>query len=136
MRRSASCLALVVGMVAVGASAPPASALSPCDAVGIPFVPDPAEKACEKVTGVAGDVAGDVVGDAAKAVVQPIFRQATALPAAPHCAPYGSQDRCLDETCSRSEPAAGWGNSSSSSPPAPAAASQHSCATWRPQTSF
>ncbi len=30
-----------------------------------------------KVTGAAGNVAGDVVGDAAKAVAQPIFRQAT-----------------------------------------------------------
>ena len=39
--------------------------------------PDPAKKACEKVTGAASDVAGDVVGDAAKAVAQPIFRQAT-----------------------------------------------------------
>src|SRR5919201_1270311 len=79
MRRSTRCcLALVVTAVALGASAPPASALGPCDVVGIPFVPDPAEKACEKVTGVAGDVGADVVGDAAKAVAQPIFRQATA----------------------------------------------------------
>ena len=37
----------------------------------------PAKDACEKVTGAAGNVAGDVVGDAAKAVAQPIFRQAT-----------------------------------------------------------
>jgi hypothetical protein len=78
MRRSARCcLALVATAVALGASAPPASALGPCDVVGIPFVPDPAEKACEKVTSVAGDVGADVVGDAAKAVAQPIFRQAT-----------------------------------------------------------
>ena len=49
----------------------------PCDVVGIPFVGGPAKDACEKVTGAAGNVAGDVVGDAAKAVAQPIFRQAT-----------------------------------------------------------
>jgi hypothetical protein len=78
MRPSALCLALVACVVGLGMSAPPASALpGPCDVVGIPFVPDPAEKACEKVTGVAGDIAGDVAGDAAKAVAQPIFRQAT-----------------------------------------------------------
>src|SRR5919198_3350269 len=77
MRPSRCCLAIVVALLALGASASPASALGPCDVVGIPFVPDPAEKACEKVTGTAGDIAGDVVGDAAKAVAQPIFRQAT-----------------------------------------------------------
>ena len=78
MRPSFCCLAVVLAAIAVGASAPPASATpGPCDVVGIPFVPDPAEKACEKVTGAVGDVAGDVVGDAAKAVAAPIFRQAT-----------------------------------------------------------
>ena len=78
MRPSVCWLALVVIAVAFGACAPRASALpGPCDVVGIPFVPDPAEKACEKVTGGAVDVASDAVGDAAKAVAQPIFRQAT-----------------------------------------------------------
>ena len=78
MRPSSCCLAVVLVAVVVGASAPPASATpGPCDVVGIPFVPDPAEKACEKVTGAVSDVAGDVVGDAAKAVAAPIFRQAT-----------------------------------------------------------
>jgi hypothetical protein len=78
MRPSLHCLAAVLAAIAVGAFAPPASAApGPCDVVGIPFVPDPAEKACEKVTGAVSDVAGDVVGDAAKAVAAPIFRQAT-----------------------------------------------------------
>ena len=78
MRPSLYCLAAVLAAITVGASAPPASATpGPCDVVGIPFVPDPAEKACEKVTGAVSDVAGDVVGDAAKAVAAPIFRQAT-----------------------------------------------------------
>jgi hypothetical protein len=79
MRRSVACLTLVLSAMALGASAPAASAgPGPCDFVGVPFVPDPAEKACEKVTGAAGDVAMDVAGDAAEAVAAPIFRQATA----------------------------------------------------------
>jgi hypothetical protein len=60
--------------------APPTEAFAlpgPCDVVGIPFVGGPAKDACEEVTGAAADVAGDVVGDAAKAVAQPVFRQAT-----------------------------------------------------------
>jgi type IV secretion system protein TrbL len=78
MRPSLCCLALVVVAVALGTSSASASALpGPCDVVGIPFVPDPAQKACETITGAAGDVAGDVVGDAANAVAQPIFRQVT-----------------------------------------------------------
>jgi hypothetical protein len=78
MRLSFCCVAVALAAIAVGASAPPASAApGPCDVVGIPFVPDPAEKACEKVTGAVSDVAGAVVGGAAKAVAAPIFRQAT-----------------------------------------------------------
>jgi type IV secretion system protein TrbL len=78
MRLSSVCLALVVAAVALGVSAEPASAApGPCDFVGVPFVPDPAEKVCEKVTGAAGDVAMDVAGDAANAIAAPIFRQAT-----------------------------------------------------------
>jgi hypothetical protein len=45
--------------------------------VGVPFAPNPAKKACERITGAATDVAGDIAGSAAKAVAQPIFRQAT-----------------------------------------------------------
>jgi hypothetical protein len=79
MRPSVVCLSLVLAAVAHGASAPSANAApGPCDLVGVPFVPDPAEKVCKKVTGAAGDVAMDVAGDAAKAVAAPIFRQATA----------------------------------------------------------
>ena len=78
MRPSALCVSLVLAAVALASSAPTASAApGPCDFVGVPFVPDPAQKACEKVTGAAGDVAMDVAGDAAKAVAAPIFRQAT-----------------------------------------------------------
>ena len=55
-----------------------ASALpGPCNVVGVPFAPNPAKKACEKITDAATDVAGDIAGNAAKAVAQPIFRQAT-----------------------------------------------------------
>jgi hypothetical protein len=79
MRPSLLCLTLVLAAAALGASAPSASAApGPCDLVGVPFVPDPADKVCKKVTGAAGDVAMDVAGDAAKAVAAPIFRQATA----------------------------------------------------------
>jgi hypothetical protein len=79
MRPSVLCLSLILAVVALGASAPSASAAAgPCDLVGVPFVPDPASKVCKKVTGAAGDVAMDVAGDAAKAVAAPIFRQATA----------------------------------------------------------
>jgi hypothetical protein len=49
----------------------------PCNVVGVPFAPNPAKKACEKITGAATDVAGDIAGSAAKAVAQPIFKQAT-----------------------------------------------------------
>jgi hypothetical protein len=64
--------------MAISLPAPAASAaVGPCDFVGVPFVPDPAEKVCDKVTGAAGDVAMDVAGDAAKAITAPIFRQAT-----------------------------------------------------------
>jgi hypothetical protein len=78
MRPSVVCLTLIGVTVALWTCPAPASALpGPCDVVGIPFVPDPAQKACEVVTGAAGGVAGDVVGDAANAVAQPIFRQVT-----------------------------------------------------------
>lgn len=78
MRPSSACLAVVVAAVALAGSARPAAAApGPCDFVGVPFVPDPAEKVCEKVTGAAGDVATNVAGDAAKAIAAPIFRQAT-----------------------------------------------------------
>src|SRR5919198_2647278 len=79
MRPSSFCVTLVLAAVAFAALTPAASAApGPCDFVGVPFVPDPAEKACEKVTGAAGDVAMDVAGDTAKAIAAPIFRQATA----------------------------------------------------------
>ena len=59
-------------------NAPGATALpGPCNVVGVPFAPNPAKKACEKITGAATDVAGDIAGSAAKAVAQPIFKQAT-----------------------------------------------------------
>ena len=79
MHRSVRTLAILVAAAAAfGLSAPDASALpGPCDAVGIPLLPDPGRRACEKVAGVIGSVAGDVAGSAAKAVAQPIFRQAT-----------------------------------------------------------
>jgi hypothetical protein len=79
MRRSLCMLAILVAAAATfGVSAPEASALpGPCDAVGVPLLPDPAQRACEKVAGAIGAVAGDVAGSAAKAVAQPIFRQAT-----------------------------------------------------------
>jgi hypothetical protein len=70
----------LAGAVLTFFAAPPTKAAAlpgPCDVVGIPFVGGPAKDACDKVTGAAGNVAGDVVGDAAKAVAQPIFRQAT-----------------------------------------------------------
>ena len=79
MFRSSRWLALA-GAVLTFFAAPPTKAAAlpgPCDVVGIPFVGGPAKDACDKVTGAAGNVAGDVVGDAAKAVAQPIFRQAT-----------------------------------------------------------
>ena len=79
MRPSVRMLAILVAAAATFAvSTPAASALpSPCDAVGLPLVPDPAERACEKVAGAVGHVTGDLAGDAAKAFAQPIFRQAT-----------------------------------------------------------
>ena len=79
MFRSSRWLALA-GTLLTFFAAPPTKAAAlpgPCDVVGIPFVGGPAKDACEKVTGAAGNVAGDVVDDAAKAVAQPIFRQAT-----------------------------------------------------------
>ena len=69
---------LVAAATALGVSPPEASALpGPCDAVGVPLLPDPGQRACEKVAGAIGAVAGDVAGSAAKALAQPIFRQAT-----------------------------------------------------------
>ena len=70
---------VLVGATAIPcASASDASALpGPCDLIGVPLLPTPAKRACEQVTGAATNVAGDVVGDAAKAVAQPIFREAT-----------------------------------------------------------
>ena len=79
MFRSSLWLALA-GALLTFFAAPPTEAAAlpgPCDVVGIPFVGGPAKDACDKVTGAAGNIAGDVVGDAAKAVAQPIFRQAT-----------------------------------------------------------
>jgi hypothetical protein len=79
MFRSSRWLALA-GALLTFFAAPPTKAAAlpgPCDVVGIPFVGGPAKDACDKVTGAAGNVAGDAVGDAAKAVAQPIFRQAT-----------------------------------------------------------
>src|SRR5919197_4249830 len=73
-----ACIGVVLAAVALAAAPRPATAApGPCDFVGIPFVPDPASKVCDKVTGAAGDVAMDVAGDAAKAIAAPIFRQAT-----------------------------------------------------------
>ena len=79
MRRSLWLSVVLVGALAIAcASAPEASALpGPCDLIGVPLLPTPAKRACQQVTGAAGDVASDVAGDAAKAVAQPIFRQAT-----------------------------------------------------------
>jgi hypothetical protein len=79
MRRSWWLSVVLVGVLATACVLPPeASALpGPCDLIGVPLLPTPAKRACEQVTGAAGNVAGDVVGDAAKAVAQPIFRQAT-----------------------------------------------------------
>jgi type IV secretion system protein TrbL len=73
-----TCLAVILAAVALAAvPGRAAAAPGPCDFVGVPFVLDPAEKVCDKVTGAAGDVAMDVAGDAAKAIAAPIFRQAT-----------------------------------------------------------
>jgi type IV secretion system protein TrbL len=79
MRPSLWMLVVLVGATATPCvSAPEASALpGPCDLIGVPLLPTPAKRACEKVAGAAGNVAGDVASDAAKAVAQPIFRQAT-----------------------------------------------------------
>jgi hypothetical protein len=79
MCRSSCCVALAVAVLTLFIAPPTRAAAlpGPCDVVGIPFVGGPAKDACEKVTGAAGNVAGEVVGDAAKAVAQPIFRQAT-----------------------------------------------------------
>jgi hypothetical protein len=79
MRRSCRMLVLLVGVLALPCvSAPEASALpGPCDLIGVPLLPTPAKRACEQVTGAVGNVAGDVASDAAKAVAQPIFREAT-----------------------------------------------------------
>jgi hypothetical protein len=69
---AASALVLLVVNAAEATALP-----GPCNVVGVPFAPNPAKKACERITGAATDVAGDIAGSAAKAVAQPIFRQAT-----------------------------------------------------------